>query len=688
MIRNFTLIAWVSLVLFTSIKINAATITSTALGGEWNASATWQDNVIPTIADDVIIQSGSSVTISIVGGTYAPQCKSLLLNGSLSHSSNSFQVGTGYGGKAPFIVNGTLNLSAGYANSVIVNGYLKFNSGSTFNMILGSLTINGNDGTLSGSVPSGTAILDVSAISTLNLTAGAIYILNPHFINGEPCIKGAKTFGATVSLGNGNNPLSSTDYVIASSPDQPVFNNFEIFYNPASGTKARLKGLTIQGAFGLNGHLLNAGGTEKIFVGGDMNIGNYGVVEGDIEFNGTAQQNINSLGTITSILFKGNLIANSSRVKTKLDVEIQSPYALRLEKGLFDVGNHILTLNTPVVVTNPSKTKYISLFDLYGEKGALKINNIATETLFPVGYEMGIDFSSYTPLKITPSDPSNFMVKVKPMVLSTIGYEKMNVEWDISRNNSASANIVFQWNKADELGKFGNGTNRDNAKISHHNGGGWDLIASTSTIINDTTFSRTGNNITSFSPFTILTIAPLPVSLTEFKAKAVGNRAILTWSTASESNNQGFEVEKSLDGIQFDNIGFVKGNGNSNILLSYIFSDENFTQTAFYRLKQVDFDGKTEYSRIVQLEKSKSGVVKIYPNLIAQNEPLSIEVNADSKEALHIALVDISGRIIFQNKYIDATNVITIPTNDFVRGLYFVKVQSGLKSEVFKIVKN
>jgi Secretion system C-terminal sorting domain len=685
MIRNSTLIAWVSLVLFTSIKINAATITSTFVGGEWNVPTTWQGSIVPTIADDVIIQNGSSVTISTVGGTYSPRCKSLVLNGSLSHSSNSFQIGDGYGGKAPFIVNGALTLNAGYSYGVIVNGYLKFNSGSTFNMPFGSLTINGNDGSLAGSVPAGTAILDVSDISTLNLTVGTIYILNPHYISGEPCIKGAKSFGATVSLGNNNDPITATDYIIASSPNQPIFKNLEIFYNPANGTKARLKGLTIQGAFGVNGHFFNAGGTEKIFVGGDMNIGNDGVVEGDIEFNGTEQQNINSLGTKTSVLFKGNLIVNGNRVKIKLDVEVASPYALRLEKGFLDAGSYTLTLNTPVVVTNPSSTKFISVFDLYGEIGALRMNNITSETLFPIGYEMGAAFSSYTPLKITPSVSSNFLVKAKPIVLSTTGYEKMNVEWDISRNNTASADIVFQWNQADELGNFG--AYRNNAKISHHNGSGWDAISPTGVNANGTIFTKTATNITSFSPFTILTNASLPVSLTEFKAKAVGNRAILTWSTASESNNQGFEVERSLDGNQFDNIGFVKGNGNSNILLSYIFSDENFTQSAFYRLKQFDFDGKSEYSRIVQLEKTKTGSIKIYPNPLSNNATLNIEVVSDNKENVDVTLVDISGRIIFQNKYDTSSSLINIPTQDLARGLYFVKVQNGLNVNIQKVVK-
>jgi Secretion system C-terminal sorting domain len=686
MIRTSTLMTCLCLVLFTSININATTITSTGTGGEWNAPTTWQGNVVPVLADDVVIQGGGTVTISTTGGTYNAQCKSLLVNGTLSHSSNNVLIGGGSGGNAPFIVNGTLNLSGGYNFSFVVNGYLKFNLGSTFNMPFGSIIINGNDGTAAGSVPAGQAILDVTDIATLNLSNGTIYILNPHFVSGEPCIKGAKAFGATVSLGNNNPPKTNADYII-SSTQQPNFNNLEVNYNPSNGTKARLNAIVVKGVFGVNnGHFYNAGGSQKIFVGGDMTIGNGGVVEGDIEFNGSFQQNINSIGTITSVLFKGNLIANSSyRVKIKLDVEIPSPYTLRLDNGLFDAGSYTLTLNEPVVVSNPSSTKFITTHDLYSELGTLKIKNRTSATLFPVGYELGAGSPHYTPVTITPSVSSDFSVSVYPKN-SVVALDSIKHVWNISRNNAATADVVFQWNTDDEQGNFG--TYRNNCRVYHYNGSSWDAITGNGANSNGSVHTKTATNVSSFSPFTMLTSASLPITLTEFKAKAVSNKAILTWSTANEINNSGFEIEKSLDGNNFSKIDFVKGNGNSNILLSYISVDNNFGQTAFYRLKQIDFDGKFEYSRIVQLEKTKSGTIKVYPNPITSNATLNIELTFDSKELVDVTLMDVSGRVIFQNKYDTTSNLISIPTQDLARGLYFVKVQNGLNVNIQKIVKD
>ena len=692
MIRTSTLVISLCFVLFTSLNIHATTITSTGTGGEWNAASTWSGNVVPVLADDVVIASGTTVLISSIGGIYNAQCKSLLVDGTLSHSNNNVLIGGGDGGKAPFIVNGTLNLSAGYNFSFVVNGYLKFNLGSTFNMPFGSMILNGNDGTAAGSVPSGQAILDVTNVSTLNLTSGTIYVLNPHFVSGEPCIKGAKIFGATVSLGNNNPPKTVTDYVI-SNTQQPEFNNLEINYNPANGTKAILNALVIKNVFGVNsGYFYNAGGSQKIFVGGDMTLGTNSTVEGDIEFNGPAQQNINPLAanSPSSILFNGNLYVNSAkRVKIKLNLEIPLGKRLYFINGKFDTNNKIFTLSELPV--NASSVNYISTYDLNKEIGFFKLKNVqaGVATVFPIGYEDGESFSSYTPLTITPTATSDYTVSAhianKPTITTL---DTIAVHWDISRSIvTGSADITFQWNSKDETPSFS--ALRNNCKVYHYNGSSWDAVTTNGANTNGTVHTKTAMNVSSFSPFTMLTSSSsLPVSLTEFKAKAVGNRAILTWSTASEINNQGFEIEKSLDGTQFDKLGFAKGNGNSNILLSYIFSDENFNQTAFYRLKQVDFDGKIEYSRIVQLEKTKIGTIKIYPNPITNNANFTIEFAVESKDVVDVILIDISGRVVFQNKYDNtASTVINIPTQDLARGLYFVKVQNGLNVNIKKVVK-
>lgn len=675
------------LVLSTSL-IHAATITSTVTGGNWNSTTTWVGGNLPLNTDDVIISTASTVNITAFGSNAV--CKSLIIDGTLNFQSNNFLIGLGLGHNNPVLVNGTLSLNGTYSDNFLIHGYLKFNSGSTFNMLSGALSINGNNGTGIGSVQSGVAILDVTDVATLNAASGTIYILQPHFVNGEASIKGAKTFGNTVSFGNNNPSITATDFVVSSV--KPIFENLELNYSSNNDNKARLAAITVKGKFGVNnGHFYNAGGAEKIFVGSDMIIGAGGIIEGDIEFNGDFQQNINPLlaDSPSSVLFNGNLYVNSmKRVKIKLDLEIPLGKRLYFIKGKFDTNNKLFTLNELPV--NASSVNFISTYDLNKEIGKFKLKNLpaGVATVFPIGYEDGEGFSSYTPLTITPTTVSDFTVSAhitnKPTITS---FDTLALHWDISQIvGSGTSNIIFQWNSNDETVIFS--SRRNNCKVYHYNGSSWDAITSNGANSNGSVHTKTVTNISSFSPFTIFTSATLPVSLTEFKAKAVSNKAVLTWSTASEINNSGFEIEKSLDGTDFSKIDFVKGSGNSNILLSYISIDDNFTQTAFYRLKQIDFDGKIEYSRIVQLEKSKTGTIKIYPNPIVNNATLNIEVVTDNKEAVNVTLVDISGRIIFQNKFDATSNLINIPTQDLARGLYFVKVQNGLNVNIQKIIKD
>jgi hypothetical protein len=94
----------------------------------------------------------------------------------------------------------------------------------------------------------------------------------------------------------------------------------------------------------------------------------------------------------------------------------------------------------------------------------------------------------------------------------------------------------------------------------------------------------------------------LPVEFTTFTGVSDGDVNRLTWTTASETNCDNFEIEHSPDGIQFENIGTEQGSGNSTTTITYTFDDENpFTGATYYRLKQMDFDGSYEYSNIISV---------------------------------------------------------------------------------------
>ena len=96
--------------------------------------------------------------------------------------------------------------------------------------------------------------------------------------------------------------------------------------------------------------------------------------------------------------------------------------------------------------------------------------------------------------------------------------------------------------------------------------------------------------------------SPVPVELTSFTATAQNDFVELNWTTATEINNQGFEVQRSTTNSEFVTVGFVEGNGTTTEEHHYSFKDKDVSGFLRYRLKQVDFDGSYEYSDIVEVE--------------------------------------------------------------------------------------
>ena len=113
--------------------------------------------------------------------------------------------------------------------------------------------------------------------------------------------------------------------------------------------------------------------------------------------------------------------------------------------------------------------------------------------------------------------------------------------------------------------------------------------------------------------------AVLPVELSSFTGKSIEEKIMLHWITKTEVNNYGFELERALsDSKVWDNIGFVKGNGNSNSSKEYSFTDNNLSGGSkfIYRLKQIDYDGKFVYSDEIEIEikTTKYELYQNYPN--------------------------------------------------------------------------
>jgi len=185
---------------------------------------------------------------------------------------------------------------------------------------------------------------------------------------------------------------------------------------------------------------------------------------------------------------------------------------------------------------------------------------------------------------------------------------------------------------------------------------------------NETAFdSNFGNNYKA-----TFTIAPaLPVRLVDFKATNRQGKPLLTWSTLSEENFSRFIVQRSADGIHFDDIAALSARGNSSTRINYQYFDIAANASVnFYRLNQIDIDGKFVHSNIVKA----NAVSNVSVGLIPNPAKLQVFINGCKAGDL-ISISDVMGRILFTAKA--TTNIIGVPIQQLKPGKYFASIQSS-----------
>ena len=193
--------------------------------------------------------------------------------------------------------------------------------------------------------------------------------------------------------------------------------------------------------------------------------------------------------------------------------------------------------------------------------------------------------------------------------------------------------------------------------------------------------------------FTLATLdnvdTPLPVELISFSAGVDNNRQVtLHWSTASETNNSHFSVERSTDGRSFESIGLVAGNGDSDREISYSFSDINpVAGRSFYRLRQVDFNGEFEYTEILTVWLDQvAPYFKVYPNPVEAGTPLLVEWGAPG-ESIKVKLTDLGGKTAYAGTHRPDGGISTINTQGLSPGTYLLRVSNGTgQSQAYRVI--
>ena len=173
----------------------------------------------------------------------------------------------------------------------------------------------------------------------------------------------------------------------------------------------------------------------------------------------------------------------------------------------------------------------------------------------------------------------------------------------------------------------------------------------------------------------------LPVELMRFEGNNKGKNNLLSWKTASESNNMGFDIERSTDGIRFGKIGFVKGNGTTTIAQSYTFEDSTPSEgIAYYRLKQLNFGGRFEYSKIISITQIVKNEVAVFPN--PSNGIFTITGLKDTEGKTFVLMNSVG-----QTTSIKVQNNGQVDMSAYPSGVYYLHIGSTSSKQIIKLLK-
>jgi len=443
------------------------------------------------------------------------------------------------------------------------------------------------------------------------------------------------------------------------------------------------------------------GATLRIY--GDLNNLGGGLLASVSGVNGSANPTVNSTVVFAGDATTFNLDANGNPVLTggkQIIRGLTTVVDTRIEgTGIKGVVNSIQATNTftfnttnAIVRTvfddatftlNTSKTANIELGTsgfLFNETRNAFIEGVtlSERTLFAgspqtfgnIGVDITPDRDIPAPAVIitrTIGAPFNGPVGPGPGASPVAIKRQYGVSGDV--NNNTKSTVVFHYLDSDGVNSTFNelnGNPEGNLVIfrTGNNGVPFAYVGGTVDV---------GNNIvTQFgvSPINTITLGdranPLPVTLTAFDAKRVGADALVTWQTASESNNKGYNVQVSTDGKEFRTLGFVaSASPNSTRAIDYSFTDteKNKAGVRYYRLQQVDLDGKTAYftPRAVSFSgKSTEGAAAVvaYPNPFGSEVHLNLQSSQEGQALVRIT--DMTGRLVGQRQV-----SLTAGSNDF-----------------------
>ena len=590
----------------------------------------------------------------------------------------------------------TLTSQAGMGRTLTLNAGGTFTCNGTFTANDGTVAFSGA-GTVSGTVVFNNVNIagggvNFGTASTLN---GTLNLNSGGFVNGNAPTYAA---GSTLRYNTSGNYGRRSEWDLKNPYHVQLSNNtlLDMGHDGGAGTARTMHGnLTVDAGssflmdFGSNdmtqpvtveGNVVNNGTISlSDAVGGDLRVGGNFSQNGtfncrgrEVTFNGGAVQTLS--GSMTGATNRFDFLRiHGAGVNLSANVEVDD--RLALVSGNITLNNFNLVMNDNFAT--PLEGGSASSYVVTNGTGVLTRKNVgSTAKLFPVGPTTG-----YNPATLTNAGTvDDFSVRVGTSVTNPFTPMQMvNRQWEITEATSGGSDLTLTlvWNEGEAEGGF---ICSDPVVIGRYNGATWEETLASSKSCS-APFSATAPGFAAFSPFAVGNqSSPLPVEFLSFAATPSPAGIALEWRTATETNNDRFEVERSTDARHWQHIGTVPGGGTSLAEQSYHFTDHlPRPGLHYYRLKQVDYDGSFHYSRVVSARAEEvQGEPSIYPN--PADDWLYISLPGQKTEGLVVTIFDRIGHIWI--KQVLAGNALDI--SSLKPDLYFIVLENERGEVVFR----
>jgi predicted esterase len=441
----------------------------------------------------------------------------------------------------------------------------------------------------------------------------------------------------------------------------------------------------------------------------------------DIRKNGLVVANNNNLGTFTgnnSTLQLGQFDGNVAEVIYYLDATITPAQQNKIESylalkyGLTLGGTTVpnpaqnYTSSNSTIIWNANTTYQNDVFGI-GRDDVSGLNQAISNSM-NTGSGTGIGQSAKGNLVVqttTPLTDNKFLLigndaaplteQLTDLPAFALGAKRVSREWKVNNTGSVGAvNVSFDITGLTVSG----GNTLTNYTLLIDNDGDGNYSTGTQTVKNATSISGSKINFNNVTlnhnvVFTFVTLAPaggpLPATWLSFTAEAQDGNATLSWKTADEINVSNYVVEHSLNGVDYLEVGTVTANNTTGVN-NYNFNHNGLTAgTHYYRIRRVDFDGKSGYSvvKIIKIAKGGSNV-QIKQNPVT-GTTLFLSIASQQSTRAAISIINVEGKtVLLQNTGIGAgNNNLNINLGLMADGIYLLRVQMGEEVVTQKFVK-